>query len=274
MTVFERKTKSAFVGLAVASGAMVAASAASIAFEPETPEPPAQAALIVPSPSRDRAQSGETANASHMRALVSNIWNDVNAVWQTMPAMGMGRGPVPHLNLVPKVSAAHCYGIYISSGPVYCTGNGTVFASLDELMRLANRLGAKADAGLAFLIAHEFGHHIQLVNGRFGIVRHKILEEPSRQREISLRFELEADCLAGVWAARSRTFAAGETTRSDIVASLDLMGDDTVQVAAFGAADPSTFWHGTSVQRAHWFMTGLHASDDLEACSALTADRF
>ncbi len=274
MTVFERKTKLAFFGLAVASGAMVAASAASIAFEPETPEPPAQAALIVPSPSRDSAQSGETANASHMRALVSNIWNDVNAVWQTMPAMGMGRGPVPHLNLVPKVSAAHCYGIYISSGPVYCTGNGTVFASLDELMRLANRLGAKADAGLAFLIAHEFGHHIQLVNGRFGIVRHKILEEPSRQREISLRFELEADCLAGVWAARSRTFAAGETTRSDIVASLDLMGDDTVQVAAFGAADPSTFWHGTSVQRAHWFMTGLHASDDLEACSALTADRF
>lgn len=232
-------------------------------------EPPAQSPPVVSSP--PLVPDGEPAKAEHMRALLNNIWKDVNDVWVRHPGLNFGAKTAPQLNIVAKVSGAHCYGIYISAGPVYCTGNGTVFASLDELDRIAVRFGAKADAGLAFLIAHEYGHHIQLINGRFGLVRQLIREAPERRRDLSLRFELEADCLAGVWAARSRTFAAGAETRTDILSSLDAAGDDSAQRAAFGFADPSTFWHGSSAQRAHWFMAGLEAADDLEACNAMTA---
>jgi uncharacterized protein len=257
---------------AVAMWAMMA-FCAPVRAEDNAPTAPAalppQVPPVVSGPPPERA--GEPAKAEHMRALLNNIWKDVNDVWVRLPGLNISAKIVPQLNIVAKVSGAHCYGIYISAGPVYCTGNGTVFASLDEFDRIAARFGAKADAGLAFLVAHEYGHHIQLINGRFGLVRQLIRDAPERRREISLRFELEADCLAGVWAARSRTFAAGAETRSDILSSLDAVGDDAAQRAVFGIADPSTFWHGSSAQRARWFMAGLEAGDDLEACNAISA---
>lgn len=219
----------------------------------------------------EHGQAAEPANAAQMRALINNIWADVSRSWRTMAAGGLSEDSAPpHVNIVPKVSAAHCYGLYVGAGPVYCSGNGTVFVSLDEMTRLGDRFGAMADAGIAFLIAHEFGHHVQFVNGRFDLLARMVREEPERRRELSVRFELEADCLAGMWAVQSPTFAAGETTRTEMLTSLNLVGDDKVQLAAFGTADPTTFWHGTSDQRTRWFLAGQHAAN-LEGCDVLSA---
>ena len=250
------------------------------AFEPKVSFTVRETAFIVPSDGgwalnqwSDAAGVSEPANAAQMRALINNIWSDVVHSWRMRAVPGVREGAPPQLNIVSKVAPHHCYGIYISAGPVYCSGNGTIFVSIDELWRLAERFGDRSDAALSFLIAHEFGHHVQLINHRFGELARLINEAPERRREYSQRFELEADCLAGVWASHSTSFAADENTRRDIIAALDLVGDDTVQLAAFGTADPSTFWHGTSAQRARWFMIGLQYKT-LEACDVLNANQY
>ena len=221
----------------------------------------------------DAASFPEPANAAQMRALINNIWRDVVQSWRLRAVPGVREGASPQLNIVSKVAAGHCYGIYISAGPVYCTGNGTIFVSIDEMTRLADRFGERADAALSFLIAHEFGHHVQLINHRFGELARLVSDAPERRREYSLRFELEADCLAGVWASHSTSFAASESTQNNIIEALDLVGDDKVQLAAFGTADPSTYWHGTSAQRARWFMIGKQYESP-QVCDVLNANDY
>ena len=250
------------------------------AFEPKVSFAPHETAFVVPSDGgwsqsqwSEAASVSEPANASQMRALINNIWRDVVHSWRMRAVPGVPQGPAPQLNIVNKVAPGHCYGLYISAGPVYCTGNGTIFVSIEEMTRLAERFGERSDAALSFLIAHEFGHHLQLINHRFGELARLVNEAPERRREYSQRFELEADCLAGVWASHSASFAADENTRREIIASLDLIGDDAVQLAAFGTADPSTFWHGTSAQRARWFMIGQQ-NKTLEACNVLNANEY
>lgn len=254
--------------------------AVAFSFEARTSFTARETAFVVPAAANwsesqwsDAASVSEPANAAQMRALINNIWRDVVHSWRMSAVPGVREGASPQLNIVSKVAATHCYGIYISAGPVYCTGNGTIFVSIDEMTRLAGDFGERSDAALSFLIAHEFGHHVQLINHRFGELARLINEAPERQREYSLRFELEADCLAGVWASHSLSFAAAENTRREIIAALDLVGDDKVQLAAFGAADPSTYWHGTSAQRARWFMIGQQYKS-VEACDVLNADNY
>ena len=250
------------------------------AYEAKTSFSSRQTALVLPAAGvwsesqwSEAASVPEPANSAQMRALINNIWRDVVHSWRLHATPGVREGASPQLNIVSKVAATHCYGIYISAGPVYCTGNGTIFVSIDEMTRLAGRFGERADAALSFLIAHEFGHHVQLINHRFGELARLINEAPDRRREYSLRFELEADCLAGVWASHSTSFASDENTRREITAALELVGDDTVQLAAFGTADPSTYWHGTSAQRARWFMIGQQYKS-LEACDVLNANDY
>jgi predicted metalloprotease len=99
-------------------------------------------------------------------------------------------------------------------------------------------------------------------------------EAPERRRELAMRFELEADCLAGVWAGLSHGIAASETVRAELLSSLTMIGDDRVQVAALGGTpDPANFWHGTSKQRSRWFVIGLEAHH-AEACDVLSATSF
>ena len=129
---------------------------------------------------------------------------------------------------MPAVRASHCYGLYIGAGPVYCSGNTTVFVSVASMDDLAQKIPAVGDAGLAFLVAHELGHHIQKLTGRFRVLNALIRNNPSAQRKLALRFELEADCLAGVWASKSPKFAATEGARATMLTSLDAIGDDRV----------------------------------------------
>ena len=206
-------------------------------------------------------------------ALVNAVWSDASTTWQSVFHDSAKDGVIPRINIVPKVTAGHCYGLYNNSGPVYCSGNGTVFVSLDELDKLAQRFATDADATLAFLMAHEFGHHLLMSAGRFRLLSHMIRETPARRREYVMRFELEADCLAGVWAGRSPAFAATQRVKAELLHAIALVGDDKVQIAASSPADPANFWHGTSEQRAHWFYVGEKAGNP-DACDVLTAQDF
>lgn len=205
-----------------------------------------------------------------IRKMITTAWDDASVTWDGILGSRLYEREPPQINFVPAVRASHCYGLYISAGPVYCFGNNTVFVSLDEMQRLDARITALGEPGLVFLVAHELGHHVQKITGRFRALQALIRSSPWLQRELSLRFELEADCLAGVWAGKSKAFAGSGAVRAGILASLDAIGDDKVQQTAASVPDPSTFTHGTSAQRTHWFKAGIEGGTP-ESCSVLEA---
>jgi uncharacterized protein len=208
---------------------------------------------------------------SRIQAMIAEAWTDATETWAKVLGERAYRADIPQINFVPAVRASHCYGLYIGAGPVYCSGNTTVFVSIAAMEDLARKIPAVGDAGLAFLVAHELGHHIQKVTGRFRTLNAMVRNNPNDFRKLTLRFELEADCLAGVWASNSPKFAASAATRAALLTALDAIGDDRIIGSNGAVADPNTFTHGTSAQRIKWFQHGLSANK-AEACDVLGAE--
>ncbi len=207
---------------------------------------------------------------SPIQETLLGVWADATQTWTAVLGGQIIQSDPPQINFVPSVQASHCYGLYISAGPVYCSGNATVFVSVASMDDLARKIPAMGDAGLAFLVAHEFGHHIQKITGRFRVLNAMLRADPRLQRELILRFELEADCLAGVWARNSKHHAAAPDARAPMFASLDAIGDDKLGASNGKPVDSETFTHGTSAQRLHWFQTGIDAGS-ADACKVLEA---
>lgn len=220
------------------------------------------AALAAPPPSREAMQSE-----------IRRAWEDAAGTWERILGPRVYASEIPQINFVEAVRPSHCYGLYVNAGPVYCSGNNTVFVSIDEMERLSVRFSGADPAGLAFLVAHELGHHVQKILGRFRLFSKLANAQPSRVTELTLRFELEADCLAGVWAGNSSAFAANASVRRNMFAVIDAIGDDKVVSPSGRAPDPATFTHGASAQRQKWYRTGLDAGD-AAACNVLEAATF
>jgi uncharacterized protein len=162
-------------------------------------------------------------------------------------------------------------------GPFYCPGDQGIYLDIGFFAVLEDQLGAQGgDLAEAYVVAHEVGHHVQNLLGQMDRVR-------SREGADSdaVRLELQADCLAGVWAHHAtRTPAAGsdrpiiaEITDEDLAVAIDAaetVGDDYIQGRS-GAVTPETWTHGSSEQRARWFEVG-RAAGDLEDCDTFAAD--
>lgn len=210
---------------------------------------------------------------AEIQASVTAAWDDATATWQAVLGSDVYRADAPKINFVSAVKAAHCYGLYIGTGPVYCSGNTTVFVSIASIAELEKRVPAVSGAGLGFLVAHELGHHIQNRLGRFRLLNQLVRNDPARSREFALRFELEADCFAGVWASNSPKLAATEDARAAIIASLDALGDDKILAASGVVVDPLRFTHGSSRQRVSWFRRGLEQGAVAD-CNVMRAEEF
>ena len=214
------------------------------------------------------------AREMHMRTLIANAWHDATKTWNDILGTRLYESDLPQINFVAAVRPSHCYGLYVGTGPVYCSGNNTVFVSLAEMDRLSTRLGSAADEGYAFLVAHELGHHVQKIIGRFRVLSALMRESPHLQRELVIRFELEADCLAGVWAGNSPSYARDESVRAGILGALDAIGDDKARVSGSERLiDPTQFTHGTSEQRTRWYLIG-YQNREIEACNVLEAAEY
>ena len=150
-----------------------------------------------------------------------------------------------------------------AAGPFYCPGDQKVYLDLSFFNEL-QKMGAGGDFAQAYVIAHEVGHHIQYLTG----VEQKVSNMRSRLSEaqnnaLSVRMELQADCYAGVWAARAN--ASNQILeQGDIEEGLNAahkIGDDYLQKQAQGYAVPDSFTHGSSAQRMQWFKQGLQSGD-------------
>jgi uncharacterized protein len=159
-----------------------------------------------------------------------------------------------------------------ATGPFYCPLDQQVYLDLGFFNELSSRFQAPGDFAEAYVIAHELGHHVQQQLGIEQSVRQQTQQNPGDANELSVRLELQADCLAGVW-ARS-TYDRGILESGDLQEGLRAaaaVGDDRIQSQTQGRIDPETFTHGTSEQREHWLQTGFD-SGRLESCDTFSGD--
>jgi predicted metalloprotease len=165
-----------------------------------------------------------------------------------------------------------CGAASSATGPFYCPLDRRVYLDLGFFDELNQRFKAPGDFAQAYVVAHELGHHVQEELGIEQQVREQSQANPDDANELSVRLELQADCLAGVW-ARS-TYDRGILESGDLQEGLTAaaaVGDDRIQQQAQGRIDPETFTHGTSEQRAHWLQTG-YDSGRLEACDTFSGE--
>lgn len=153
------------------------------------------------------------------------------------------------------------------TGPFYCPADNLVYFDLDFLVQLQEQFGATGDLASQYIVAHEYGHHVQNVLGISDQVRQAQQSAPSKANEYSVALELQADCLAGVWAHDAD--ARGKFERGEIEEALDAaaaVGDDRIQMETQGRTDPESFTHGTSDQRRTWFNRGF-TTGDIDRCN-------
>ena len=149
-----------------------------------------------------------------------------------------------------------------ASGPFYCPGDQKVYIDLSFYDELQRRFGAPGEFAQAYVLAHELGHHVQNLMGIEPQVRRAMQARPDMQNELSVRLELQADCLAGVWGhstAQRQILEAGDAESALNAAAA--IGDDRIQRMSGGWVQPETFTHGSSAQRVAWFKRGLQSGN-------------
>jgi uncharacterized protein len=196
--------------------------------------------------------------------FVSVILAETEDVWR-QEFQKMGEQYVePHLVLFSDRVESACGLAGAAVGPFYCPGDSKVYLDLSFFETLDQQLGAPGDFAQAYVIAHEVGHHVQNLLGiseRVSAMRGRVSE--AEYNRLSVRLELQADFLAGVWAHHSEKIQP-MLEKGDIEEALNAasqIGDDRLQRRSQGTVVPDAFTHGTSAQRVRWFKRGLETGD-------------
>jgi predicted metalloprotease len=192
--------------------------------------------------------------------FVSIVLRDTEKVWgQVFEASGSAYR-APKLDIYRGAIATACGTGQSAQGPFYCPGDNKVYIDLSFFDEMSSRLGAPGEFARAYVIAHEVGHHVQNLMGITGKVDAlRARETEAQANAVSVRVELQADCLAGLWAHHSQQ-SKGWLESGDIESALNAanqIGDDTLQRKGRGTVVPESFTHGTSQQRMTWFKRGF-----------------
>jgi len=227
----------------------------------------------------DSALAPQSAPASRppagdeMGRFVSKVLADTEDTWRGIFRQSGHQYRDPKLVLYTGATPSACGTGQTAMGPFYCPPDQTVYIDLAFYQDLKNRFKAPGDFAQAYVIAHEVGHHVQHQLG----IADKVQAARSRASEaqanaLSVRMELQADCLAGIWgyhADRARNvLEAGDI--EEALAAASAIGDDRIQERSRGYAVPDSFTHGTAAQRVRWFRRGLE-SGDLKQCNTFEA---
>ncbi|NML43933.1 metalloprotease [Ramlibacter sp. G-1-2-2] len=205
--------------------------------------------------------------------FVSTVLADTEDVWTELFRQGGATYHPPKLVLYRGAIRTGCGAGQAAMGPFYCPADQKVYIDLSFYDTLKNRLGAPGDFAQAYVIAHEVGHHVQNELGITGKVdRARQRQTEAQANAMSVRVELQADCLAGVWghhAQRERNILEQGDIEEAMNAAKQI-GDDALQRNAGRAVVPESFTHGTSAQRQHWFDTGFKTGS-VKACDTFGA---
>jgi hypothetical protein len=191
--------------------------------------------------------------------FIAYVVSDIQDFWAaTFSAAGRDY-PETKLVLFDGSTSSACGPASSATGPFYCPADQKVYLDLGFFDELESRFGARGgDFAMAYVIAHEFGHHVQTVLGVSEAVQKEAAADPSRRNALSVRQELQADCLAGMWAHSAQS----DLEAGDIEEALDAasaVGDDRIQRATSGRIDAESWTHGSAEQRTAWFTNGYRS---------------
>ena len=209
--------------------------------------------------------SGQTATAicssDPAKRAACTAFSSADNTWEALFARSGERFVAPKLVFYSNNGESGCGAAQSAMGPFYCPTDRGIYLDTRFFDELANRFGAKGDFAQDYVIAHEFGHHIQNLTGQSERVQQVQRSGSETQgNAASVRLELQADCYAGVWAAQNRDRLEPGDVEEGLTAA-HAIGDDTLQREAGGAVVPDSFTHGTSDQRMRWLRRGLESGD-------------
>jgi predicted metalloprotease len=218
--------------------------------------------LLQSIPTQSVPEPGMAANKAvsqdENRKFVGAIMGSLEDAWrQILPAQAKVQFRAPKLVLFTDQISSACGYASAATGPFYCPGDQKLyldFAFFDELRR---EFKAPGDFAQAYVIAHEFGHHIQALAGTMDKV-----QRAGNDNRLSVALELQADCYAGIWAnfaAKQNRLETGDA--EEAIRAAAAVGDDMIQRRTQGYVIPDSFTHGSSQQRMRWFATGMQSGD-------------
>jgi predicted metalloprotease len=203
-----------------------------------------------------------------MVQFVSFVLDDAQATWSRKFADKGTAYEDARLVLFRDGVDSACGFAQSATGPFYCPADRKIYIDLGFYDELRQRFGASGDFAQAYVLAHEIGHHVQTLLGVDSQVRQAQRSQPEARNALSVRMELQADCLAGVWGhstAKRDLLEAGDAEEALNAAAA--IGDDRLQRMAGGRVSPESFTHGSSQQRLEWFRRGF-TSGAIEQCDS------
>lgn len=224
-----------------------------------------------PGTSAQAPQSGpQGAPGDQLGQFASAVLGSTEDVWGKVFAEAGGRYQPPVMVLFSGAVESACGYGSAAVGPFYCPLDDKLYLDLSFFDELERRFGAPGDFAQAYVIAHEVGHHVQ---NQLGIAEKvRAAQQRGSQADanaLSVRMELQADCLAGVWAAHSNLLEAGDAEEG--LRAAGAIGDDQLQRRAQGYTVPETWTHGSSAMRSRWLRRGMDRGD-MNACDTFGAD--
>jgi uncharacterized protein len=189
------------------------------------------------------------------------IVSDIQDFWASTFSAAGREYPKTVLVLFDGSTRSDCGPASAATGPFYCPADHKVYLDLGFFDELQARFGASGgDFAMAYVVAHEFGHHVQTALGVSEAVQQLVGQDPSRRNDLSVRQELQADCLAGVWAHSAESdLQPGDI--DEALSAASAVGDDRIQEATQGRIDPESWTHGSAEQRSAWFTDGYRSGN-------------
>lgn len=209
-------------------------------------------------------QVATTAEEDEMARFVSVMLKDTETVWGKLFEKSGSTYRKPVLVLFRDEVNSACGFASAASGPFYCPNDEKIYIDLSFCDQLRTQFGASGDFAVAYVIAHEVGHHVQKLLGILPKIDHqRSAANQTRANQLSVRLELQADFLSGMWAhyAQEMLSTLEEGDVDEALNAAASVGDDRLQKMSSGRVVPDAFTHGTSAQRREWFRKGWESGD-------------
>lgn len=219
------------------------------------------------------AQPGSPVGNDEMKVFMGRVLADTEDVWGRVFQSFGKNYEAPKLVLFSRATPTACGTGQSAMGPFYCPLDRKIYVDLVFYEELKRRFQAPGDFAQAYVIAHEVGHHVQTVLGIADKVQELKSRYPRDANQIQVRMELQADCLAGVWANLNHQLK-NRLQPGDIEEGLNAasqIGDDMIQRKTQGQVVPDAFTHGSSAQRVRWFKKGFEAGQ-MQVCDTFNAN--
>ena len=217
------------------------------------------------------AQSADVCQSDPTTRFTCQVLASTEDRWTELFAQAGERYQPPRLVVYDRRGRSGCGAAQSAMGPFYCPADRGIYIDTEFFRELAQRHGAPGDFAQAYVVAHEVGHHVQTLTGTADAIRRAQARAGELEaNRLQVGMELQADCYAGVWAARERA-AMEEGDLQEGMTAAAAIGDDTLQRAGQGYVVPESFTHGTAAQRQQALTRGFEGGGDPAACETYTS---